>query len=268
MDTIGKLWREFYQAEQDLYDFLNIHEYLHCIGGCEPVYRERVLDSIAGERVVMAPPKYVRCTIALNSATSVKTFHQLNHRVLDTHREAHEASRSTTVRLPDRFPQYFEGLSQINLTVNEAVQSIALDPDGCFAIMSGRYSYSFEEEIRRLKKYGIEAFEEKAIRKKFLMVDCKSLFKYAKAEGLQLRKKTGSRYIARVRHPTPYNEDKKQPLKRVRYGLLVLDKPCPIYHTMPTSEHSDRLEFIGEKVELPIVIDGELWKKSNPGANF
>ena len=264
VDT-NKLWRDFYLAEQTLYEFFETQNTLHCLEGCEPVYRVRESSlfgsDIGANRGVQAPPAYVRCTIALKDQESIQTFHTLNQATIAAHEAACAASTEfTTTRPPARFPQFLTSVEQVNLSVNEAVQSIALEVGGSFSAVKMRTdskSPVFDDEIESLKKLGIEAEEDIYGWTHHLYIDCDSLFEYVGSDEIQHRLITGSRYLARVRRSI--REPGQPKSVRLKYGLLVLDNPCPIYDSLPRADRDDRLALIGEKVELPIEIDGELW---------
>lgn len=266
---VNMLWREFYLAEQELYKFLKTQEMLHCIEGCAPEYHSKVEKSILGpDRIVEVAPAYVRCTIALRNGAAIKKHHSLYEDTLEAFETARIAAAENggyvTTRLPDRFPQFLTNIEQINLSVNEAVQSLPLEPGGNFLALKQLVDpedrqTSFAEEIKALKEMGIKTEVDGWGRTRYLYIDCDSLFEYAGTDKIQHRKYTGSRYLARVR--SSVREPGKPKTKRLKYGLLILDKPCPIYQSLPRSDRDDQLALIGEEIKLPIGIDGKLWDR-------
>ena len=261
--SVGKLWVDFYEAEKRLYDFLQTQNMIHAYDGCEPKYQTKTVCLHGQLQMIEAPNTYVRATIALESPERIKTFHSLDSEVRERFIDAQENSAFKTTRPPARFPQYFEDVAQITLTMNDAVKSTCLDPNEEFIARKCPLSETspFEVEADMLRKIGLDVRIKKGLSSYFLIISNKSLYQFAGAEKLQYRKRTGQRYIARVRRNAANPYEPKPKAVRKTYGLLILNRPCPVYDTAPRSDRDDRLDLTGQEVRLPIPIVGQLWKR-------
>ena len=211
-------------------------------------------------KILEKPPKYIRCIMLLDSMEKQAQFLSLYNDLMTDYEVAIgvmiEAGGKRPSRPPERFPILFHDyVSQINLTVNSAYQSLKLEPDNWLLVIKDSDIEVVNEKAALLKQKGLEIEIERIPYGGYnLYVENKSLMEYAGSDQLQYRLHTGSQYFARVRQG-----DKAQG-KRMKYGFMVLmqESPCQIYESVPQKQRSDKLPE-SALVELPFDIIGSIY---------
>lgn len=252
-------WALFYDHEKRLYDFLQDQNLLTFEDGHKPEYivkrpGGRLFKSTA---TVEGPPQYVRCVIAFNDPGEKPTFDRLNDSMLSAYDIA--AKNSKASRLPDRFPQYFEDVERINISVSDANYSRRLAHNQSSLLNTYNSSEAVHDDHQQLKNIGIACRIMQSGRTCYeLYLENNSLFEYLKTDQIQERFNTGHRYRAKIH----FNDIDDKPVKPdfVKYGLIVIDKPCPIYRTQPRKRRTDKLLKEKHSIILPGDIETNFYR--------
>ena len=255
-DEQERLWQELYATEKRLYAFAHNQVILRSEND-SPFEFKHV--KFAGTEIEK-PPRYIRCIKQHDTKEKQSQFLCLYSDLLRDYELALEASIKSDgkhpTRHPDRFPVVFhEYVSQINLTVNKAFQSVRLDPDSWLLAFISMDVDVINAKAAMLQQKGLEVEIERIPYGWFnLYVENKSLMAYAGSDQLQYRLYTGSQYFARVRQG-----DNVQ-AKRMKYGFMVLmqESPCEIYDSVPQKQRKDKHPD-SALIEMPLEIIGSIY---------
>lgn len=237
IDTFTANWKAFYQAEMQLFNFLSTENLLEYMEGCLPDYSQCPRSQI------VIPPKYVRCIIALSSKDYAYTYQRMAKEMLQAYNAA--SNDLTASRLPDRFPQYFENVERIILSINDAHSSTRLLPDKLSTIAEFSNMETVLKKRDILSHHGISCQIKGTAKYRYcLQVDNNDLMNYLGTDQIQIRMKTGESYRARLH----FKDDTSQ---TVKYGLIIIDESCPVYHPLPRKKRSDKHDPIEDVIILP-----------------
>ena len=163
-------------------------------------------------------------------------------------------------RLPNRFPEYYSGIDQINISINDAYSSKRITQDTKERLTIKTYLLTDKNNFSEIKaeaekdrsvlvRFGLNSASVNSERIKVgvikLDIDASELVRISKAESLQLRVHTGDQYRARL-------FEQSGTTSLVRFGLIILDAHCSIHHVLPRPQRSISLQKIGRQFELPI----------------
>lgn len=225
------LWREYYIKRDELYDY--IKENTICLRSDEEDREEtdfgrtRRVNKVRG--IYYTKDKEILDSISNKSKELEDFFNELNQgkrKCLD-------------------IPMIFNDVENINITINEAYESIKIDKNNAekyFDIVKDsvlRLDWG-ENYSENMKKYKLENFLQ------FAAIKNKDLLKLANAKVLQVRKKSGNKYMVKIRKKGEHQSI------RERYGFIVVDTIPSIYDSPKQAKRSHSLEFIGEEFECPI----------------
>lgn len=225
------LWREYYIKRDELYDY--IKENTICLRSDEEDREEtdfgrtRRVNKVRG--IYYTKDKEILDSISNKSKELEDFFNELNQgkrKCLD-------------------IPMIFNDVENINITINEAYESIKIDKNNAEkyfdiardSVLRLNWGENYSENM---KKYKLENFLQ------FAAIQNKDLLKLANAKVLQVRKKSGNKYMVKIR-----KEGEHQSI-RERYGFIVIDTIPSIYDFPKQAKRSHSLEFIGEEFECPI----------------
>lgn len=225
------LWREYYIKRDELYDY--IKENTICLRSDEEDREEtdfgrtRRVNKVRG--IYYTKDKEILDSISNKSKELEDFFNELNQgkrKCLD-------------------IPMIFNDVENINITINEAYESIKIDKNNAEkyfdiardSVLRLNWGENYSENM---KKYKLENFLQ------FAAIQNKDLLKLANAKVLQVRKKSGNKYMVKIR-----KEGEHQSI-RERYGFIVIDTIPSIYDSPKQAKRSHSLEFIGEEFECPI----------------
>ena len=258
-------WKQMIAVERQFYDYvLENTEKLLSYNPPRFVIKE---DSDEEE-----PPSYIRHICKLKPGVMAETKERLDHL-----RGLYELSQGELFkgRYPRRFARIYSNVEQINISMHDAYQSWQLkagklpdDPEikGGITIKElplERLPYPAAEKViakigkeaQALKKWGLPAeisvFEVMGFLKSVsIIVEEKQLYKRFETRHIQARRKTGTRYNARIRHVG------ETVSTRHAFGFMLIDEGSPltekdIYQGSPRARRPDRLEISGLELAWP-----------------
>lgn len=225
------LWREYYIKRDELYDY--IKENTICLRSDEENREEtdfgrtRRVNKVRG--IYYTKDQEILSSISKKSKELENFFNEI----------------TMGKRKSMDIPMIFNDVENINITINEAYESIKIDKNNAekyFDIVKDsvlRLDWG-ENYSENMKKYKLENFLQ------FAAIKNKDLLKLANAKVLQVRKKSGNKYMVKIR-----KKDEHQSI-RERYGFIVVDTIPSIYDSPKQAKRSHSLELIGEEFECPI----------------
>ena len=172
------------------------------------------------------------------------------------------AARKTKIkRFPRRFPQLFANVEQINVIKNTAFSSRpVIRDDGFFTLTMTptAASESVKNDMEALKKHG---FEPRVITEDdqiLLQVPTESLFSFAKAEAIQIRRESGTAYRGTLRHVG------ESAGTRINIGFVIVDEQsrAKVVSANEQAPRPHRLSQSGLQIHLPIGVPFELFRKA------
>lgn len=255
------IWVSFYEAEKRLLDYIRKDcEILQVEDGCEPRYlKYEFAEGVTRE----SPPKYIRCIAKLK--TDKGAFFGLYEMMIKTYNDAKMKNKQENVRLPPRFPVFYENVEQINITSNDAFNSYKLPREG-FVDIRNKTLYEgvsqdtikeFLNDVENLKSVGYSTAQLQYRKTKMPAGELSSVCVVIGSEEfhdkngatlIQARKRSGKQYRCNVR-----SENKSKGVRKP-YGLMVLDaKSIPmIFHATPQADRPHSLDKTGLKIKLPV----------------
>lgn len=225
------LWREYYIKRDELYDY--IKENTICLRSDEEDREEtdfgrtRRVNKVRG--IYYTKDKKMLSSISKKSKELENFFNEI----------------TMGKRKSMDIPMIFNDVENINVTINEAYESIKIDKNNAekyFDIVKDsvlRLDWG-ENYSENMKKYKLENFLQ------FAAIKNKDLLKLANAKVLQVRKKSGNKYMVKIRKKCEHQSI------RERYGFIVVDTIPSIYDSPKQAKRSHSLELIGEEFECPI----------------
>lgn len=225
------LWREYYIKRDELYDY--IKENTICLRSDEENREEtdfgrtRRVNKVRG--IYYTKDQEILSSISKKSKELENFFNEIN----------------MGKRKSMDIPMIFNDVENINITINEAYESIKIDKNNAekyFDIVKDsvlRLDWG-ENYSENMKKYKLENFLQ------FAAIKNKDLLKLANAKVLQVRKKSGNKYMVKIRKKCEHQSI------RERYGFIVVDTIPSIYDSPKQAKRSHSLELIGEEFECPI----------------
>lgn len=114
-------WRDFYAHEKKMFAYIGSQDCLYSGNNFELEYSEYITQSCA---VIEKPPRFIRriCQLKEDSEFYVSLSKKL-HQLYRT------AAADSLIKFPVRFPEFYENIEQINVSVNDAFESIAIKPN-------------------------------------------------------------------------------------------------------------------------------------------
>lgn len=225
------LWREYYIKRDELYDY--IKENTICLRSDEENREEtdfgrtRRVNKVRG--IYYTKDQEILSSISKKSKELENFFNEI----------------TMGKRKSMDIPMIFNDIENINITINEAYESIKIDKNN-----TEKYFDIVKDSVLRLdwgenysenmKKYKLENFLQ------FAAIKNKDLLKLANAKVLQVRKKSGNKYMVKIRKKCEHQSI------RERYGFIVVDTIPSIYDSPKQAKRSHSLELIGEEFECPI----------------
>ena len=225
------LWREYYIKRDELYDY--IKENTICLRSDEENREEtdfgrtRRVNKVRG--IYYTKDQEILSSISKKSKELENFFNEI----------------TMGKRKSMDIPMIFNDIENINITINEAYESIKIDKNNAekyFDIVKDsvlRLDWG-ENYSENMKKYKLENFLQ------FAAIQNKDLLKLANAKVLQVRKKSGNKYMVKIRKKCEHQSI------RERYGFIVVDTIPSIYDSPKQAKRSHSLELIGEEFECPI----------------
>lgn len=225
------LWREYYIKRDELYDY--IKENTICLRSDEENREEtdfgrtRRVNKVRG--IYYTKDQEILSSISKKSKELENFFNEI----------------TMGKRKSMDIPMIFNDIENINITINEAYESIKIDKNNAekyFDIVKDsvlRLDWG-ENYSENMKKYKLENFLQ------FAAIKNKDLLKLANAKVLQVRKKSGNKYMVKIRKKCEHQSI------RERYGFIVVDTIPSIYDSPKQAKRSHSLELIGEEFECPI----------------
>lgn len=218
------------------------------------------------------PPSYIRYICKLKPGVMAQTKEQLHHL-----RQLYELSQGEPFkgRYPSRFARIYSNVEQINISMHDAYQSWRLkarefpdDPKRKREITIKELALERLPEPAAEKVIGKVAAEVEALNKWGLSVELsiyavmgllksvsiiveeKQLYKRFNTQHIQARRKTGTRYNARVRHVG------ESASRRQSFGFMLIDEDSPltaedIYKGPPQASRAHRLDNLGVEIAWP-----------------
>lgn len=260
-------WRDFYAHEKKMFAYIASQDCLYSGNNFELEYSEYITQSCA---VIEKPPRFIRriCQLTEDSEFYVSLSKKL-HQLYRT------AVADSLIKFPVRFPEFYENIEQINVSVNDAFESIAIKPNEIVTIKKKRvfdltkteeYDGEFRGDVQSLQELGINATYSidddlnaygSVSKHALLTVNSDDLFAYANCTSIQRRKKTGNQYRARIR------ERGQSSGTRIKLGLIVIDKDSDvaIVQSNPQTKRRHALSKTNKTIELPIETDFTLYCK-------
>ncbi len=264
------LWSSFYHQEQDLLAWVNKHTtVLHSLEEAALV-KYSAKKGVEDETLTKAP-KHIRHVTYLNENDSRAELLKLIELTKGKYKKAFleqaelNGKLISKINYPSRFPQYKEGVYQVNLSNNSAYSSVGksklnvqsgdrLDVKSGYIIDDNEVQLSdIEIALNALHKFGLKSakmeFEAVSADTKSykLSVDMLELFELTKANHLQFRVFTGRQFRARL-----FNKSDAIKPERVRFGFIILDSKAVVEKVLPQPARPHSLEKTGVKFELPI----------------
>lgn len=225
------LWREYYIKRDELYDY--IKENTICLRSDEEDREETDFGRIRRVNKVRGI-YYTKDQEMLNSISKKsKELENFFNEITMGKRKSMD------------IPMIFNDVENINVTINEAYESIKIDKNNAekyFDIVKDsvlRLDWG-ENYSENMKKYKLENFLQ------FAAIQNKDLLKLANAKVLQVRKKSGNKYMVKIRKKGEHQS------VRERYGFIVVDTIPSIYDSPKQAKRRHSLELIGEEFECPI----------------
>lgn len=262
------IWRAFHRAERRLFEYLVDNcDCLFSIEGDEPAYLEyRNQHGVTLER----PPRFVHWIGQLR--TSEIEYWRMAEQV----RELYQAALGAKFKnYPVRFPQFYRGVEQINVSSSTAYESKAVK--GSELILKEAPISDLEKEkwVREAFEADIEMLEDIAfpapeIRKTLkimpfggvqeyleLVISTDLLFDYAGTANIQKRRMTGMAYRALVRFSGQSFGHKR------KLGLMVIDQDSDVSIVQANKQapRPHALAVSGDQLRLPIALDFQLFRK-------
>lgn len=264
-------WKDFYNAEKELFYFLNnACECLHSIGvnNNEPEILKYIEYETPSRAILERPPRFIHWIGRLKSSAAELTYRENVSLVLDKYREA--VGKKFT-HYPVRFPEFYTKVEQINVSSSSAYSSRALDDgdllrlktieyktksqlndaiklltDDIKTLTGGGYIGAFVTTIADLRTVGVA-----------LEIPAQSIIKKTAGGKIQVREYTGQQYRALVRRAGHTKGDRK------KLGLMVLsnDSPADIYFSVPQALRKHSYAAAGIPIDLKIATDVQLWIK-------
>ena len=265
---VDRIWRAFHKAERKLFDYLVDNcDCLFSIGGHEPAYLEYLNQhGVTLEK----PPRFVHWIGKLK--TSEIEYIQL----IEQMQQLYQAALGDNFKnYPVRFPDFYRGVEQINISSSTAYESKAVKSSTLILkeslILDLEQSLQvrtlFEADIEMLKSiafpipeirttskltpfYGVQKFLE-------LVITTDQLFDYAGTSNIQKRRMTGTSYRALVRFSGQSFGHRK------KLGLMVIDQhsDVTIVQANKQAPRPHALAVSGDQMRLPIELDFQLFRK-------
>lgn len=261
-------WRKFYCAERELFEYLVDNcNCLFSVEGHEPAYLE-----YPNQHGVMLekPPRFVHWIGQLK--VSEIEYWSMVERVQVLYRAA---LGSKFKNYPVRFPQFYQGVEQINISSSTAFESKAVNGSELIlkeSLISDpeqekRVREIFESdvamlcdisfpvpEIRITTKLtpfnGVQPFLE-------LFVKTERLFNYAGTSNIQKRRMTGTAYRTLVRFIGQSFGHRR------KLGLMIIDQDSDVSIVQANKQapRPHALAVSGDQLRLPIALDFQLFRK-------
>ena len=273
-------WKQMVAVERQFYDYV-LENTDKLLSYNPPRF---VIKEDSEEEV---PPSYIRYICKLKPGMMAETKERLQHL-----RELHKLSQGElfTGRHPSRFARIYSNVEQINISTHDAYKSWRLKatenlPDNhylkdCIIIKTllvnrlptaavDKVIDEVQTEVKGLSKRGLAAevsvYGTLGVPSSVsILVKEKDLYRYLKTQHIQARKKTGTRYNARIRHVG------ESASTRHSFGFILIDENSPltekdIYQGPPQARRSHRLEVSGAELAWPHEVcrlDYQMYDKS------
>lgn len=259
-------WHAFYCAEQELYRFLN-HE-VESVYGEPPSYIEYETKSGAMHQ---RPPRFVHWIGRLYVGGEAAYLG-----LVDNMRQAYLAANETG-RFPVRWPEFYWGIAQVNISVNSAYSSKPMVHGEAVTLKAKRWPEGKAEQNELLAEFaadqlalkqwglttvycgeGVDLNPQGQIEAVLLLsAPAPEVLNVAGCASIQVRKRTGSQYRARIRAAG------QSAGKRVKFGLMVLDETSDVNVCLstPQAPRPHQLSESDRRVLLPIDTNIELYSR-------
>ena len=263
-----QIWREFHRAERRLFDYLVDNcACLFSVEGHEPAYLEYTNQHGV---LLEKPPRFVHWIGQLK--TSEIDYLRMAEQV----QELYQAALGVKFKnYPVRFPQFYRGVEQINISSSTAYESKAVNGSELILKESSVSDPEQEQWVREAFDADIEmlndiAFPVPEIRKTLkimpfggvqeileLVIKTDLLFDYAGTSNIQKRRLTGTAYRALVRFSGQSFGHRR------KLGLMVIDQHSDvnIVQANKQAQRPHALAVSGDQLRLPITLDFQLFKK-------
>lgn len=244
-----KRWSNYYFAEQCLFDFISANA--NTLIEHDPPEYLIVNKPYIG--VVATPPKYVRGIYQIKEKSYEADFIKL----LEKKKKLFiKAVGKEFKRFPIRTAQYYENVTQINISLNQAYESLKIRPNQYFTIF---FLPVPRDEIERnialeilntliaeLESINIHARTTTSRVGLGVAINTNHLFEYANTTNIQARRPSGDQYRALLRHT---NETKGN---RIKYGFIVInaESNCRVFASIPEAERPHTLNKTGNVITL------------------
>lgn len=234
MSEHSELWKCFYQSEQDFFKFI-----------IDNARHRKTIDDKKAEytmnqrhhRLLLTPPDTIRQIYQLDQHLVFKA-EKMAQDVISNYTKAMIEDGKNVKRLPARFPQIIDNVTQVNIQTNDAYSSFIVDfepvPIARF-FDDKNVSSNTDKAIGRLRALGIESYVSKATVKcegqdapaTYIYANAKHLLNYFKVGDLELRcrRHSGTQYRAFV-----YSGKTKI---RTNLGYLICSGNFEIYKSVP-----------------------------------
>lgn len=253
-------WKNFFNAEKQLFDYLNSQaECLYAIGALE--YQR--FFSLSGAELER-PPKFIHWIARLKEHEH--EFLRLQNEVCLSYKNAlGDAFKS----FPVRFSEFYRDIEQINITTHPAIQSLPVKKDGFTLVKSSVFNaddidsiqFQFDSYVKTCVAAGLKAKTEIDLLGNpsiNLLISSSDLFSFSGASRIQKRKCTGEQYRARIR------KNGASSGQRVKFGLIVLDvnSQALIFHPAPQGQRPHALDSKNKEIVLPVPSDWQFYNVS------
>lgn len=267
---IKKIWCAFHRAEKRLFDYLLDNcNCLFSVEGDEPAYLEyQNRHGVTLEK----PPRFIHWIGQLK--VSEIEYWKLAENV----QELYQAALGAKFKgYPVRFPQFYRGIEQINISSSTAYESKAVTGSELilkeFPVTDPEQEKwlreAFEADIAMLHDI---AFPTPEIRKTLkimpfggvseylgLVIETDLLFDYAGTSSIQKRRMTGMAYRALVRFSGQSFSHRR------KLGLMIIDQDSDVSIVQANKQAArpHALAVSGDQLRLPITLDFQLFRKWN-----
>ncbi len=260
------LWKTFYEKEREFLGWLNGKaKVLLDIKASSPMFDdlgeaanfgyERY--TLPSGRMNTRPPRFIRKIIEFSDESDLVKCKEIFSDVRLAFNAASTFMNEKEVTYPHRFPMFFDDVSQINYTFDEAFSAHLLKNEGRFVLYSGFFDKELLTNIKAtMTKAGFESLLLEVGSSGLSMtasIDITELREHwhcCEDTAIHMRKHTGTQYTCRVN----FNDTESMP-QRCKFGLIVLglnSKSCSIHRALPRKKRRDNLESIGTEVYLPL----------------
>lgn len=252
-----RLWKQFFKAEKSMFEFVRLNT--------EVLIENDPPEYIIGEDDREVPPTYVRGVYQFEDSKLESQFLEM----LDDYKLKFKNAMGDKFKsYPIRTPEFYKDVMQINISINQAFESIKIIKGDWFPMFFTPANPKILDKAMLDVNTVIKAFNTMGIRAKMgalrkgltVNISTNDLFAYCKTDTIQARRSSGKQYRALLRHSN------QRVAKRIKYGFTVIDSEsaCFIYRSNPEIKRQHSLDYVGKRIsmkEVPYPLIYQLYDK-------